>query len=237
MSKMSHSHQPTMDEIDRKRAIEDGNEDLIPREPMTAIEIEMFQKWAASKPRFLVDLVHLGLVPKDLAAANIDLRQYMDERLLATIAKKTEPSAALNAAVSLAVLVDALENYGDEYRKGGGVVYREDGLMHCAICNSAWHREQPANYETHAKDCPLEMIKHLPPATPWPTWQSVGDLPVHATMHMIRRVGYGTWLVDVSNYNGRALPAVVWGHDKPELIMVVEPPSNDVIDAHRPKGT
>lgn len=30
MSKLAHSHQPTMDEIDRKRAIRDGNEDLIP---------------------------------------------------------------------------------------------------------------------------------------------------------------------------------------------------------------
>lgn len=32
MSKLAHSHQPTMDEIDRKRAIRDGNEDLIPME-------------------------------------------------------------------------------------------------------------------------------------------------------------------------------------------------------------
>lgn len=30
MSKLAHSHQPTMDEIDRKRAMRDGNEDLIP---------------------------------------------------------------------------------------------------------------------------------------------------------------------------------------------------------------
>lgn len=30
MSKLAHSHQPTMDEIDRKRAIETGNEDLLP---------------------------------------------------------------------------------------------------------------------------------------------------------------------------------------------------------------
>jgi hypothetical protein len=30
MSKLAHSHQPTMDELDRRRAIEDGNEDLLP---------------------------------------------------------------------------------------------------------------------------------------------------------------------------------------------------------------
>lgn len=32
MSKLAHSNQPTMDEIDRRRAIEDGNDDLIAAE-------------------------------------------------------------------------------------------------------------------------------------------------------------------------------------------------------------
>lgn len=31
MSKLAHTHQPTMDALDRKRAIENGDEDLLPR--------------------------------------------------------------------------------------------------------------------------------------------------------------------------------------------------------------
>lgn len=34
MSKLAHSHQPTMDEIDRLRAIAEGNEDLVPPLPL-----------------------------------------------------------------------------------------------------------------------------------------------------------------------------------------------------------
>lgn len=35
MSKLAHSHQPTMDEIDRRRAIENGDEDLLPKQDTT----------------------------------------------------------------------------------------------------------------------------------------------------------------------------------------------------------
>jgi hypothetical protein len=43
MSKLAHSHQPTMDELDRKRAIENGDEDLLPQStpgPWHLLDIE-----------------------------------------------------------------------------------------------------------------------------------------------------------------------------------------------------
>ena len=44
MSKLAHSHQPTMDELDYQRAIENGDEDCIP------ISFKVARWWGNAKP-------------------------------------------------------------------------------------------------------------------------------------------------------------------------------------------
>lgn len=75
---------------------------------------------------------------------------------------------ALKAEVSdrdarVAVLVDSIETYGDEYAKSSVVWHDRDG-MHCSICNQTWDRDSQSGSETHAKDCPVHVAKNLPTA-------------------------------------------------------------------------
>lgn len=59
----------------------------------------------------------------------------------------------------IATLVDSIETYGDEYAKNSMVWHDRDG-MHCSICQQTWDRDSQAGYETHAKDCPIQVAKN-----------------------------------------------------------------------------
>lgn len=58
-------------------------------------------------------------------------------------------------------LLAAIEDYADEYRQGGGVLWHENGDVICSVCNHRWGREEPASYPTHADDCPVKIAAEI----------------------------------------------------------------------------
>lgn len=62
-------------------------------------------------------------------------------------------------------------------------------------------------------------------------WQPLSVLKEDDTIYMVSQIE-DMWFVEVRNREGRSRPAIAWGHYKMELIFIVEPPSNDIINAH-----
>lgn len=175
----------------------------------------------------------------------IDIRQHIDllltdnkrlcEQSDANRQRAEKAEAALSASEGLvAVLREAAEELYTECH-GPDETGERHLCNHCGVDVSM--RGMEAEATEHDERCPAgKLAKALStPATRTlgrtPEWKSISDLPPEATMNMIHRFDYDMWLADLRQ-DYRSTPAVVWGHGRPELIMVVEPPPGDVIDAH-----
>lgn len=78
----------------------------------------------------------------------------------------------------------------------------------------------------------LAHITHLYRLLRGPRWRPLTDLGPDDQICMVHHATYGMWFAEITGPDHYPWPAVIWGHGRSELFIVIDPPSTSkIIDA------
>lgn len=155
--------------------------------------------------------------------------------------KKLKDTAS-QATAEAAVLLEAARKVIMKLEPYNGST--EDGYFrYCMFCHDGNQESEP---ETHAKYCVIPAMESAAPLAAafladhrrlvegQRTWQPMSAITgPHAEINMIARAAYDMNFAIITDWESPDKSALVYGHGDYQMFCVIEPPSNEAIDAIR----